>query len=1227
MRPGGCRLWFTRRLWIPLVCLLLLSGSSLVGRPAHAESSVGGTLAPGSPSVLMINQELPKWPAASELTGQQVEMMLKHFTPNVTRVNAAQYEDGQLSDFDRVVVVGNDAVRPLPPVLLEDLARADGQQILWLGHGLDRLPVDATQTFGFTVGEVARDESLVWVDYRGRRYSAELSSEIYHHVEIQSPTARALATYGGGREAIPYIVQGRNLWYVNGLPELVKDPSNLEVNVPPLVFADALHDFFGTSVTESQQALIRLEDVSVHIDPERIIETADYLYSQRIPFSIGVIPAQQLEDGSVVSLRERPEFVRALRYAQDRGGTIILHGYHHTFGSGEDYEYWDEKRDAPLRGESWEMYAHEVEDGIRILRDQGIEPRYWETPHYAGSPLAYRVFAHYFSHAVENRDPAEWVPYPSGPDEYGQTLIPETIGYINPAEGLTVDAQLQRAEQIRIVRDGWAVGFYHPASIPLPQLESLVSGLREQGYVFADLRAMPTEVRSDYQPGPLQRLTTWLTVDLVLSLWQADLWLEQEFAWWPVVKLVPWTLVAVSVLGGVFFIRLRQQWRPAKTAQLSLIESGRRTGARRPVRLAAITTGGLALLFGVWLAGFGSGSFDAISDDRLRSWSSLDWTVKYDGYGEVRAENGIASLKPQVVQRPIETSAALALAGDPGWRDYSFTAKMRLREQLRQNSAPNEWEAGWLFFRYRGEARSYYLAHKTNGLELGKLVPPAGTGQVILETQPYPPAEPGRWYDYRIDVRGAKIRVYVDGKLQLTYKDPDPILGGRVGISATEPATIVAARNQSPLVIGLGEEENFLASAVQALLDETRQFLMVENGEIVEITESSVEMFTVSGEPVERAPLEVDWDAGNIERGVFEHFMLKEIHEQPTALQATLAGRLDADGTPNLSEVRLDFSGVHRVVIVACGTAYHAGLLGKQTIERLARIPVEVAIASEYRYSNPIGDDNTLVIAISQSGETTDTLAAIQAARKFGGRVLALTNTQGSLITREADAVFLTKAGPEIGVAATKTFLAQVAALNLLALELARARTALPDREAREIGRELRRAPEKVQQALELCGERIEAAMELFEDAHCSLFLGRGSAYPVALEGALKLKEISYIPAEGYPAGEMKHGPIALVDELCPVVAILGEGLRREKTLSNVQETVARGANVIALTCDHDATVQKVARVVVPLPEVSEILEPLVASVPLQLLAYRVATDWGLNVDKPRNLAKSVTVE
>lgn len=454
-------------------------------------------------------------------------------------------------------------------------------------------------------------------------------------------------------------------------------------------------------------------------------------------------------------------------------------------------------------------------------------------------------------------------------------------------------------------------------------------------------------------------------------------------------------------------------------------------------------------------------------------------------------------------------------------------------------------------------------------------------------------------------------------------------------VAASEPDVIVAARRQSPLVVGYGDGENFLASAVQALLDRTRKFSVVENDEVVVVRPDSVQISDLSGNVIEREFFEIDWDAAAIELGGFADYMSKEIHDQPDALRATISDRLDADGRVDLSREEgfdsLDLDRIDRVVIAACGTAYHAGLVGKSVIERLARVPVEVAVASEYRYSDPVGDANTLVIAVSQSGETIDTLAAIEAARGFGGQVLAVTNTRGSLITREADAVILTHAGPEVAVASTKAFTTQVAVMQMFALALAGMKNATPEEELSRLGHTLRLAPEKVEETLELLeGEyagRMTDAAEIFEDAKCALFLGRGEAFPIALEGSLKMKEISYVPAEGYPAGEMKHGPIALIDEFCPVVAVLGEGIIREKTLSNVDQTSARGANVISIARTDDKDAKRLSRVVLPVPSAEGLLAPIVDSVPLQLLAHRVATNRGLNVDKPRNLAKSVTVE
>ena len=783
-----------RRL-LPLLAgvLLLVVGLPASGQAQSTEGRAEG-LAPDSPRVLVINQQWPEWPETEDQIGGQTEALLRHFTPRTRTINEAEYEANLLSRYDRVVVVGNDPTEPLPSVLLGDLARTD-RPILWLGYGVGWLKKEPG--YGFHVEPLAREDAPSWVEYGGERYPAVLKGYGPLQVRTEGSDARVLATYRGTTSpSVPYVVRGGNLLYVNGLPTINSEYPDPETDGLALIFADVLHEFFETGAGESHKALVRLEDVSVHINPDRIVEAADYLYSQRVPFSLGVIPAQRFKDGSVVPLGEKPEFVRALRYAQDRGGTIILHGYHHTFGTGEDYEYWDEVRDAPLKGETWEKYAFKTEDGIRILRDQGLEPRFWETPHYAGSPLAYRVFSRYFSHAVENRKASGWLPYPSGPDPYGQILIPENLGYINPEQGFTVEAQLRRAETLGTVRDAWAVGFYHPASIPVSELRSLVEGLRAQGYEFADLRAINTEVRSDYRPPVLARAATLAKVDLGLYMTTLDEGLERWSPWWPIARRVPWMTALITGMMAVFLIRLPKQWRSTTTAARSLVEpsvghGSRGRALRPPIFLSAALIALLAAGFCASSWGRDESEAPAGPDEGpLSGWSDMDWTVKYDGYGEVGVENGAAVLSPRAAERPVETHAALALAGDPGLRDYSFRTRMKFDEQLRQNSPPNTWETGWVFFRYVAEDRSYYLAHKTNGLELGKLVPPKGTGQVFLVTKPAPPARPGRWYDYRIDVEGPTIRVYVDGKLRIAYTDPDPIPKGRVGLY-TEDARVL----------------------------------------------------------------------------------------------------------------------------------------------------------------------------------------------------------------------------------------------------------------------------------------------------------------------------------------------------------------------------------------------------------------------------------------------------
>jgi hypothetical protein len=527
-------------------------------------------VAPGAPTVLIINQALPEWPVESDRRGKQIQNLLRHFSPKTLLIADADYKPRQVFDFDRVVVVGNHAVTPLSTVVLQDLVHA-GRPVLWLGYGVQHLPVDMDEMMGFVAEFFAETTLPTAVEYKGQHLPAKL--ETYALIRLSRPTAEVLASYIGGSEPIPYIVRGGDFWYVNGLPNLDSDYPDPATDAPTLVFADALHDFFGTTTPTSRRAVIRLEDVSVHIDPRVLTETVNFLSSEGIPFALGLIPNQRFEDGSIVSLRDRPEFVAAVRYAQDSGATIVLHGYHHTFGSGEDYEFWDEKRNAPLKGETWDSYAAKVEDGIRILRDVGIEPRLWETPHYAASDLAYEVFAHYFSHAIENREPASWLPYPIAPDEFGQVLIGENIGYLHPEEGWTVDAQLERARLLQVVRDSWAVGFYHPANIPLSELKMLVSKLRDQNYTFIDLRSLPMEVRYDYEPN--------LTTRLMGSFQESEQRLGRALPDLPGSRL---SVLAAFSMGIVllFLIRLRQQWHPLAVPAISVTERSHLGPAWRP---------------------------------------------------------------------------------------------------------------------------------------------------------------------------------------------------------------------------------------------------------------------------------------------------------------------------------------------------------------------------------------------------------------------------------------------------------------------------------------------------------------------------------------------------------------------------------------------------------------------------------------------------------------------
>ena len=451
-----------------------------------------------------------------------------------------------------------------------------------------------------------------------------------------------------------------------------------------------------------------------------------------------------------------------------------------------------------------------------------------------------------------------------------------------------------------------------------------------------------------------------------------------------------------------------------------------------------------------------------------------------------------------------------------------------------------------------------------------------------------------------------------------------------VAMAADQPGLLVGTRRECPLVVGVAEDEQFIASAIPAFLKETRRIQVLNDDEIAVVRPSGTQILDPEGNPVERDPEEIDWNEEAAEKGGYETFMLKEIHEQADAVAETIADRLPELDRVDLSELELSeelVAGLRRIVIVACGTSYHAGLVGRYAIEQWARVPVEMDIASEYRYRDPVVGPDDLVIGITQSGETADTLAAMRLARERGATVIALTNIMGSQATREADSVLFTRAGLEIGVAATKTFTSQVAAMYLLGLWLAQGRGTLPGDRIAELVAELKRMPSKVGATIQSVDERIARIAEAEHKGRFMLFLGRNIGLPVALEGALKMKEISYIPSDAYAAGEMKHGPIALLDESTPVVCIATDSPILEKLLSNAEEVRARGADVIAIATAGSDRAAEVADEVIYVPESDWVLQPLLAIVPLQLLAYRVARLLGLNVDQPRNLAKTVTVE
>ncbi len=478
------------------------------------------------------------------------------------------------------------------------------------------------------------------------------------------------------------------------------------------------------------------------------------------------------------------------------------------------------------------------------------------------------------------------------------------------------------------------------------------------------------------------------------------------------------------------------------------------------------------------------------------------------------------------------------------------------------------------------------------------------------------------------------VAIHLDGDLEQAVRDAYAELEGHfafVAMAVESPELLVGARKECPLIIGVGEGEMFLASAVPAFLAQTRRVQYVENGEIVAVRTSGASFTTPSGEPIEREVVTVDWDEETAEKGGYETFMLKEIHEQADAIAETIADRtvredgVDLDDVGALSDEQL--LSAKRIIVVACGTSYHAGLIGRYAIEELARVPVDVEIASEYRYRNPIVGPGDLVIGITQSGETADTLAAMRIAKERGATVMAITNIMGSQATRDADGVLYTRAGLEVSVAATKTFVCQVAVMYLLALRLSELHDALDLERRIKLVADLKQMPSLISELLESVDPVVDEIAAHVWEANFFLYLGRHAGVAVADEGALKLKEVSYISTDAYAAGEMKHGPIALLSEQTPVVTVATDSPVLEKVISNMQEVRARGAYLIAVASAGNTTIDQQADAVISIPQSDWILQPLLAVIPLQLLAYRIARLRGLNVDQPRNLAKTVTVE
>jgi glucosamine--fructose-6-phosphate aminotransferase (isomerizing) len=583
-----------------------------------------------------------------------------------------------------------------------------------------------------------------------------------------------------------------------------------------------------------------------------------------------------------------------------------------------------------------------------------------------------------------------------------------------------------------------------------------------------------------------------------------------------------------------------------------------------------------------------------------------------DGLQIRRAEGKLRNLEEAIRQKPLEGTYGI---GHTRWATHGRPTE--------ENAHPHRDCTGKIVVVHNGIVENYLSLKKKLTEEGHKFTTETDTEIIAHLVEKYSKSTNGQ-------------RVSLEDAARKTVKQLTGVFA-LAAISTDDPNKIVAARNGPPAVIGLGNHEFFVASDVPAILHHTRDIFFLADGDMAIVTPDGVQLTDFDGNPVSRQVQRVTWDPIQAEKGGFKHFMLKEIYEQPRAVRDTTLGRVSQDtGHIFLDQMEIseaEFRAVSKINIIACGTSWHAGQAGKFMIESLARVPVEVDYASEWRYRNPIVDPDTITLVISQSGETADTIAAQREAKSKGSKTLAICNVVGSMITREAAGTIYTHAGPEIGVASTKAFTGQLTALYIFAMYLAQVRGVMNPEKARAAMLELTRIPAKLETLL-AHDEACDELAKIYQKVHDFLFLGRGIHYPIALEGALKLKEISYIHAEGYPAGEMKHGPNALIDENLPVVVIATRDrnnpdsvLRYEKTISNLKEVKARSGVVIALATEGDEEIKEAADHVLYIPPAPEELSPILEIVPLQLLAYHIAVRRGCDVDQPRNLAKSVTVE